>query len=106
MNKINKTKITYYYLVNESGKHYLGSVEILNENMDSDDAFPVFHLQVFPDEHYFFLQKEIREGAYLIAESNHESKRIFLAYVLGNEDYWYGHKSTLEYFNINFKFAS
>jgi len=96
-----------YYLRHPDGEmEIIGSAEV-HERLDFDDAFPVFHLECFPDEHFHYLRDAINSGSMLLAVNETGAPQMHLAYKIDrNSSIWYGRESTLIYFGIDFRPAS
>lgn len=92
----------YYFLVD--GKKILLGETAVPQEIDEDDAFPLFHARTYSAEHYEQMIAAIRKGAVVIAEPAYEAPSSLLAYTMGNPDYWSGREATLKYFGVrNFR---
>ena len=96
-------RIARYYLLHGKKREFLG-ITLVPTGLDMDDAFPPFHSVNFDESHLDYLSTMIRKGAVLTAECSYDNEMFMLAYILGDEDYWYGRESTLKYFCPDFNF--
>lgn len=95
-----------YLFLYQTGAIDLGTY-VLAGGEDMDDGFPRFHSKYFDRPHKKLLENLISGGGVLVARSlSGEEPDRFLAYTLGDPDYWYGRESTLKYFGIIFVPAS